>query len=241
MSGKRILLLGVSALLSITALLAIAILLLGHFGSTQGRILGSTALLAGYGLVALPAAVLLDRGSDRRLAVATASLGAAAAALALAGIWSGSETLGKSTGSATALALAAAQLSALTARRRESDPTAVRHLFAASSGTAFVAASAFAVFIWIQPNGSLFPRLFGSLVVLDLLLVALQPLVARARPDERTHRLRIVLVSGRTVDLTLEGGDLGAAAARAIRIVERSEGRVARVDVDYAGVGAPPR
>ena len=76
-SGKRILLLGVAGLLSATALLAIVILLAGHFGSTQGKILGSTALLAGYALLALPAVVLLDQGRDRRLALATASLAAA--------------------------------------------------------------------------------------------------------------------------------------------------------------------
>ena len=88
MSGKRILLLGVAGLLSATALLAIAILVVGHFGSTQGKILGSTALLAGYGLVALPAAVLLDQGRSRMLGLATASLAAVGAAVALAAIWS---------------------------------------------------------------------------------------------------------------------------------------------------------
>ena len=177
---KRILLLGVAGLLSATALLAIGILLAGHFGSTQGRILGSTALLAGYGLLALPAVVLLDQGRCRRLALASASLAAAGAAVALAGIWSDSETLGKTVGSVTAFALAGTQISALTARRRRADPGVVRWLFAVSCGTAVVAASLFAVLIWTQPNGSLAPRLIGSLVVLDLLLVALQPILARA-------------------------------------------------------------
>ena len=88
--GKRILLLGVAGLLSATALLAIAILLVGHFGSTQGKILGSTALLAGYGLIALPAVVLLDQGRSRALGLATASLAAVGAAVALAAIWSAS-------------------------------------------------------------------------------------------------------------------------------------------------------
>ena len=177
---KRILLLGVAGLLSATALLAIGILLAGHFGSTQGRILGSTALLAGYGLLALPAVVLLDQGRCRRLALASASLAAAGAAVALAGIWSDSETLGKTVGSVTAFALAGTQISALIARRRRADPHVVRRLFAVSSGTAVVAASLFAVLVWTQPNGSLAPRLLGSLVVLDLLLVALQPILARA-------------------------------------------------------------
>ena len=231
MSGKRILLLGVAGLLSATALLAIAILLAGHFGSTQGKILGSTALLAAYGLVALPAVVLLDQGRSRTLGLATASLAAAGAAVALAGIWSGSDTLGKSVGSVTAFALAGAQTSALTARRREEDPQVVRRLFAVSCGTALVAAVLFAVFVWSQPNGNLFPRLFGSLVVLDLLLVALQPILARARPAGSVHHLRVVLSSGEVVTVTIEGGDLAAAAAKAIRSVERGGGHVTGVEV----------
>ena len=46
-SGKRIMLLAVAGLLSASALLAIGILLVGHFGKTEGRILATTALLGG--------------------------------------------------------------------------------------------------------------------------------------------------------------------------------------------------
>ncbi|MGZ6617901.1 MAG: hypothetical protein ACXVFQ_26180, partial [Solirubrobacteraceae bacterium] len=208
----------------------------GHFGSTQGKILGSTALLAGYGLLALPAVVLLDQGRCRRLALTTASLAAVGAAVALAAIWSESEVLGKSVGSVTAFALAGAQVSALAARRREGDPQLVRRLFAVSCGTVIIAASFFAVFIWIQPNGSLFPRLFGSLVVLDLLLVALQPILARARPTGPVHHLRVVLASGEVLALTIDGGDLAGAAAKAIRGVERDGGRVAGIEVENGRV-----
>jgi len=229
---KRILLLGVAGLLSATALLAIGILLAGHFGRTQGRILGSTALLAGYGLLALPAAVLLDQGRSRRLALASASLAAAGAAVALAGIWTDSETLGKTVGSITAFALAGTQISALTARRDGADPAVVRRLFAVSCGLVLVAASCFAVFIWIQPNGSLFPRLVGSLVVLDLLLVALQPILARARPPAQVHRFHVMLASGESLDVTVEGGDLASAAAKAIRSAERSGRRVAALEIE---------
>ncbi|HVP76175.1 MAG TPA: hypothetical protein VMS63_09145 [Gaiellaceae bacterium] len=236
---KRVLLLGVAALLSLSALLAIAILLAGRFGSTQGKILGSTALLAGYGLVALPAAVLLDQGRCRRLALASASLAAAAAAVALAGVWSGSETAGKAVGSLTAFALAGAQVSALVARRRERDPLLVRRLFAASCVTGLVAAASFAVFIWLQPSGNLFPRLFGSLLVLDLLLVALQPILARARPAGPVHHLTVRVESGEPVAVRIEGGDLAGAAAKAIRSVERDGRRVVGLEVsleDRAGV-----
>ena len=231
MTRRRILLLGVAGLLSASALLAIGILLVGRFGRTEGRILGTTALLAGYGLVALPTVMLLDQGRCRRPALAAASLAAVAAAVAVAGVWSGSETVGKAVGSLTAFALAGAQVSALVVRRRERDPLLVRRLFAASSVTGLVAAASFAVFIWLQPSGNLFPRLFGALVVLDLLLVALQPVLARARPAGPVHRLQVAVDSGDVVTVTIEGGDLASAAAKAIRGVERDGRRVTRLDV----------
>jgi hypothetical protein len=239
MSRRRLLLLGVAALLSLSALLAIAILLVGRFGSIEGRILGTTALLAGYGLVALPGVVLLDRGRARRLAQTTATLSAVAAALALASVWGASDTdaMGRSVGTATVFALAAAQTSALAARRQERDPGSVRRLYAASCATAVAVATAGAVLIWGNPHDAVYLRLFGALVVLDLLIVALQPVLARARPTPTPHRFAVVLSSGETFSVTIEGGDLASAAAKAIRAAEHGGGRVVRLDV---GVVEPP-
>jgi len=234
MSRKRTLLYGVAGLLSASALLAIAILLVGRFGSVEGRILGSTALLAAYGLAGLPSAALLDQERKRGFAVVAAGLCALGAGVALAAIWSGSGTLGKAVGSVTAFALAGAQTAALTARRRDGDPAVVRRLYVASCGTALVVAATFAIVIWIQPSGSLFPRIFGSLVVLDLLLVALQPLLARARPSETEHRLRIVLAGGETLELFADG-DLPTAVAKAVRRFARTGERVARIEIDPPG------
>src|SRR5689334_8083938 len=101
-SGKRVVLLGVAGLLSASALLAIGILLAGRFGETEGRILGTTALLAGYGLIALPATILLDQGRLAGLSLAGLGLAGAGAALALAAVWSNApEALGKAVGTAT--------------------------------------------------------------------------------------------------------------------------------------------
>jgi hypothetical protein len=233
MTRRRILLLGVAALLSASALLAIAILLAGRFGGTQQRIIGTTALLAGYGVVALPGAILLDQGRRRALAAATIGLSGLGAALALASVWgrSGSETLGKSVGTATLLAVATAQAAALAARRQAGDPALVRRAFAASCATAAATGAAGTALLWTQPGSGTYPRLLGALVVLDLLLVALQPLLARARPVATEHRLRIVLASGETLQVAIEGGDLASAAAKAIRAAERSGARVARLEV----------
>ena len=232
-TGRRILLLVVAGLLTASALLAIGILLVGHFGSTEGRILGTTALLAGYGIVALPAVMLLDQGRFRPLALASATLAVVGAVLALALVWtpSAGDTFGRTVGSVTVFAVMSAQASLLAFRRQDRDPPVVRRLFAASCGTGALIAVIGSTMLWANPNGGLYPRLFGALVVLDLLLVALQPILARARPVGPVHRLRVVVASGEAVTVTIEGGDLATAAAKAIRNVERDGGRVTGVEV----------
>lgn len=180
MKRRRILLFGVAGLLCAAALLAIAILLAGRFGDTERRVVATTLLLAGYGVVSLPGAILLDQGRCRTLAGGAIGLAGAAATLALVSIWGFSDVdaVGQSVGTATILAVAAAQAAALTGRRAERDPSLVRELFAASCVTVCVAAGAAVALIWTQPSGTLYARLLGALVVLDLLLVALQPVTA---------------------------------------------------------------
>jgi len=73
--------------------------------------------------------------------------------------------------------------------------------------------------------------MLGALVVLDLLLVALQPILARARPGVVVHRFEIVLASGERVAVSVMGGDVASAAARAIRSVERERGSVVGLNV----------
>lgn len=70
MSVRRGLLPAIAALLSVSAVLAVAILLLGDFGATEGRILATTAVLGGFGVLAVPGTLLADRGRARPLAVA---------------------------------------------------------------------------------------------------------------------------------------------------------------------------
>jgi hypothetical protein len=239
MTRKRALLLMVALLLSATALLAITVLLVGRFGSTEGRILGSTALLAAYGLVALPAIVLLDKERARRLASAAVAFAMLAALLALLTVWSrsNSDAVGRAVGSVTIVALAFSQVCALTARREQEDPVSVKRLFTASCATVAVAAGMGVTFVWTSPKGSLAPRVLGAVVVLDLLLVALQPILARARADVVRHRFQVVLVSGERIAVCVRGGDVASAAAHAIRSVEHERGPV--VELDIQRVDAP--
>ena len=234
MKRRRILLLGVAALLSASALLAIGILLVGRFGDTEQRILGTTMLLAGYGLLALPSVVLLDQGRFRRLAQAGLAASAVGGALATASVWgvSDSDTLGRLVGTATVVAIAITQSAALAARRQASDPLVVRRLFTGSCILAAVGAAVATALLWANPHNAVYPRLLGALVILDLLVVALQPVLARARPAEEEHRFSVALSSGETVEVSIVGGDVATGAAKAIRAAERSGAHVVRLDVD---------
>jgi len=230
---RRLLLLTVAGLLSASALLAMGILLLGHFGDTEGRILSTTALLAGYGLVALPSTILLDQGRSRNLAYTGLGLAVAAAALSMVAVWTEDppEWLGKTMGTAAVAAVAAAQVAALTARRRDADPVSVRRLFVLSCGLAGVVAAMAAAAIWWEIDSSGYYRVFGAVFVLDLLTVALQPLLARARPTAAVHRLSITFASGETVDLEVEAPDLASALAKSIRSLEHDGRVVDRIEV----------
>ena len=238
---KRLVLLAVAALLTAAAALAIGILLLGDFGSTEGRVLATTALLAGYGLLTLPAAALHDQRRAPALAAAVLGLALAAASLAIAAVWSDApDALGKALGSANAWLVAGVVPAALMLRRRARDPRAVRFLFAASSALGVVLASMFTVLVWAELDSERLGRIVGALLVLEVLLVALQPILARARRDADVHRLRVRVAAGGSIELAVEAPDLPAAAAKAIRAAEREGHRVLGLDVTGAG-RAPAR
>jgi hypothetical protein len=235
------------ASLCATAALAIGILLFGEFGATQGRILTSTLLVGAFGLLGVPAAVLLDQGRHRRLALANGALAAAGLLLMLVVIWWGDDppvALARSALSVTAFALAAGQIAALGARRRRTDPSSVRRLYLASTAIAVVLAAMAGAAIWLEIESLAYYRVLGALAVLDVLLVALQPILAKVHARETTlHTLRLEVEPDGAVELTVAGEDFARAVASAIRQAERSGGRVvriARIDPPGARAGGAP-
>jgi hypothetical protein len=237
-TGKRLVLLAVAGLLTAVAALAIGILLFGDFGSTEGRILATTALLAGYGLLTLPAAILHDQRRAAALTSAVVALAVAAASLTTVAVWSGetSDELGKVIGTVNGWLVAAVQLAALTLRRREHDARVVRLLFAASSALVVVLAWMLTVLLWAGFDSERYGRVFGALLVLNVLLVALQPILARARPRAIVHQLRVGVAPDESIELTVEAPDLAAAASKAIRTVERDGHRV--LGLEFTGASA---
>jgi hypothetical protein len=230
-SGRRILLLGVVGALCATAALAIAILLFSEFHETQGRILGTTALVALAGLLALPAAVLADQGRSPRLARAQAVLTGVSCSLVLAGIWTNDapDELGKAMLTALVFALASTQAAALQARRGPRDSRAVRGLFTASLVLALVVAALVSVAAWAEVSGETYFRVLGALVVADALAVALQPVLARAGRPRSTYRVQLVSAADGVRVVEVEAVSFAAAAAKAIAEAERDGALVQQV------------
>jgi hypothetical protein len=124
---------------------------------------------------------------------------------------------------------AAAQTAALVARRAEGDPILVRALFPLSCALALVLATMVSVAAWAELEDAVYFRILGSLAVLDLLTVALQPVLALARSPREVHHVRLVVDQGEEIDTDVEAVDFAAAASRAIRETERTGHRVQRV------------
>jgi hypothetical protein len=244
--GKRILLLAIVGSLCITAALAITILLFSKFGETQGRILGTTGLIALYGLLALPAGILFDQGRRPGLARGVIVLTAVGFALAMGEVWTSSppDQLGKMLASITSFALASSQTAALAARRSSRDAATVRRLFAASLALAAGLASMVTVAAWTEVDHQMYYRVLAALVVADVLAASLQPILARLGAEPPViHRLRLYVQGGAELELTVEAPSFATAVGKAIATAEQKGGRVVRIErVDQApgGVAVVP-
>jgi Ala-tRNA(Pro) deacylase len=185
-AARRIALTALAGALVATGALAISILAFGELGATQRDILATTFLLAAFTVLALPGAILVDRRRLLPLAVAGVALAGAAFALAATAVWVGDppEALGKAIGTVVGAAVAVSQTAALAAWRRDADAPG-RLLFVASTVVAAVLAAGLTVVIWAELDTDAALRAFGAAVVLDVLLVALQPVTALRRGGAR--------------------------------------------------------
>jgi hypothetical protein len=226
-SSRRLLLLGVAGTMIAAAALAIGILLFGDFGGTEGRILLTTLILAAHGVLAVPTAILRDQRRLPWLALAGAGLVAGNAVVNVTGVWANadSELLGKLTGTVWMLTTATVATTALVAWRR-------RHrLFAPSIALVYLAAAMTIAGIWVEPEEGVYFRLLGAVLVLTVLLVALQPLLLRARRERTKQALRLVDETGETVEVVVEAESPAEAAERAIRDAERQGRHVRSVEL----------
>lgn len=225
MTRRRALLLAVAGSISAAAVLAIAILLFGDFGGTEGRVLVTTLILAFYGTLTVPAAILWDQGRRHVLAAASAVLAGAAAALNVFAIWvEPGGDYGKAVVTVTILLLPTVAATALAARPLHR----LFVLFVVTSAVTVVMATAA---VWAEIEDDAYLRLLGALVVLDVLAVALQPLLLRAGRVASVRELRVRDTSGLSVDVVVRADSLADAVARAIRSSEREGRHVRSVEV----------
>lgn len=237
--GRKAVLLAVAGLMCVAAALAIGILLLGDFGGTEGRILGTTVLLAVHGALAVPAAILWDQRRLRALAAACAGLAVLAATLNIVALWSDAgDTFGKAIATVVFFLIATVVTTALATRP-------LHPLFPGSVALAAVAAVMATAAVWTETGREGYLRLLGAVVVLDVLLLALQPLLLRARRTRTMLPLRIVETSGRSTDVSIQADSLADAVARAIHDVEHEGRHVRSVEVLESTLsgsnGATPR
>jgi peptidoglycan/LPS O-acetylase OafA/YrhL len=204
-------------------------------------VIGTTALLSGFSLLGLPGAALLDHGRAVALGWANLLLAAAGLVLALVLMWGESDSEGawKTLLVIVAFAGAAAQASGTTARLRPDDPSPVTALYLAGLGGAFLLALLVVIAVWQEVEDEGYYRFVGALAVADVLVVILQPILRRTAGRPRpapvadtgnTFSFTCTLDDGREVRREQEAADFGAAVATAIGELERSGGRVMKIE-----------
>ena len=133
-----------------------------------------------------------------------------------------------------ALAVALAQIAGMLGRRRASDPPSIGVLIWAA-GICAVALAAMAILAALaEISEAGYYQLFGVVVVLNVLAIALQPAVRRLGTPAPTtgngERFVCVLSNGRRVERAA-GPDLADSVARALRELNSRDERVTRIEL----------
>jgi hypothetical protein len=232
---RRVLLIATIAALSLTALIAIAALIAAEFGETELRILATTAGFGFATLLAMRGTVLLDQGRYQTLARAVIGLSALAFVVELWPVWVNSDDSApwKSYVCVIAVAVALAQIAGMLGRRRASDPPSIRVLIWAAGICAVILAVMAILAALAEISDAGYYQLFGVIVVLNVLAIALQPVVRRlgsAAPALGDgERFVCVLSNGRRVERAA-GPDLADSVARALRELNGGDNRVTRIE-----------
>ena len=225
---RRLLLRAIVAALCLTAGVAIVMLLAGTLDDTSTRILLTSTEVSFFGLLGVPAGMLLERNRLSWLARSSATLTAVSFLLTLTVTWRHDtpSALWRVWGVIGTLALAAAQAATVEARRRDSDSSGVRLLvsFSMLTGGALGALGVIGILGSVDDGGYI--RTLGAIGVLDVLALVIVAVLRRGGgPVGQTHRMR---VDGRLVEAP--GRDFAAAVANAIREAEKDGSPVRRVE-----------
>jgi hypothetical protein len=227
MRARRLLLRTIVVGVCVTGAIAIYELLAGRYDDTSWRILATTTAVSFFGLLGVPAGMLLERGRALTLARTSGALTLVTFVLTIVLVWRHwSDGLGKTWGVAFTLALAVAQAAVVEARRRDTDTSGIKSLAAASMVTgAILAVMGTAAILDEIADGSYY-RVMGAVGVLDVVLLVVVAVLRRGvGPIAQTHQIR---VDGLLVEQP--GRDFAAAVAAAIRNAEKDGSTVRRIE-----------
>jgi hypothetical protein len=197
-SLRRIFLLGAAGLVSVAALVAIATVLAGSFGETEGKIFATLATTFVAGSLVLSGLACLAGDRSPALGIAGVLLACGGFVLWTVQIWGGYDSDGywKVVGLVTAWALA--MLIATTTRLMTSSPRLLRTLYPATAGAATGAALVATVML-LRENGDGW-QLFAVLLILALLGEALTPILERYSASDGEPAERVLgVVAGAEV------------------------------------------
>lgn len=248
--GKRLFFGGLIVSLGVTAALAIGILLFSEFDETTGKILMTTALVAAFSVVSLPAGVLLDQRRYAWLAWCVIALSAGAFVVSMVLIWrnwddEGGEPVWQTLAVLASFAVAGSQIAMSASRRRPDASGALETLFFGSVALALVGATMISIGAVEEVDSDGYWRILGAVVVADLFLVIVQPVARRmSRPPgvRTTFAFEIALdrapgdlpagytAEGTRVACSVAAAGFADAVAEAIRVLERGGVTVVRVE-----------
>jgi hypothetical protein len=201
---RRVFLLGAAALATVAALVAIAAVLSGNFGETEGKIFATLAATFVAGSTAIAGIALLARGVSRPLGVLGVVLAVGGYVVWAEQIWAQHGSDGYWEFLVIVLAFVLATLIATTNRLLLHSPRLVRTLFPATATAAYGAALT-ATVMALRENGDGW-QLCAVLLILAVLGEILAPILERySASDEAPERLlgtvagaAVLAVRGRT-------------------------------------------
>ena len=235
MDVRRLLLVATVSGLSLTAFVAILALVAGDFGDTEWRVLATTGGFGLVSLIAMRGTALLEQGRHATLARAVLGFCALAFVVELWPVWldTSRPAAWKSYVCAIAVAAALGQIAGTIARRRANDPPSIGPLVWGSGLCAVVLAAMGISAALAEVDDAGYYKLFGAVVVLDVLGVVLQPVIRRLGRPVRSatppNAFVYVLADGRRVERSV-GSDLPEAVAGALREALRRGERVERIE-----------
>jgi hypothetical protein len=217
MSLRRIFLLGAATIVSVAALVAIAAIVNGDFGDTEGKIFATLATAFVAGSTAIADIACLERGVSRPFALAGVGLATFGFLLWADEIWEQHHSSGYWKLLGLLLTWTLATLVVTTTRLMTRSQRVERSLFRATTVAAVGAGLSVSSMI-IRENGDGW-QLFAVLLVLALLGETLTPIVERysAAASDQAASERVLGAIGGAVVIAVRGGRAG----RSIRLGDR--------------------